>query len=168
MWRTIKSFVHKIRLHGRRGKGAAESFSWEKVRQAPQKEGGWEILCDPGWYIHKPDVQNKWEENTLTHTVVSLECSSYNNCSTVEYSINITSEGLPTAVYHHPHLHPNMSCDVLFEQWKGKWSPASKIVANQSIVGVKKLVPNYCGAVAILYPTLLYQVQYSPVPVAAS
>ena len=54
--------VHKIRLHGRRGKGTAESFSREKLRQAPQKEGG-EILCDPGWYVHKPDVQNKWDDN---------------------------------------------------------------------------------------------------------
>ena len=26
-WKTIHSWVHKIRLHGRRGKGAAESFS---------------------------------------------------------------------------------------------------------------------------------------------
>ena len=39
-WRTIKSLVHKIRLHGRRGKGMAESFSREKLRRAPQKEGG--------------------------------------------------------------------------------------------------------------------------------
>ena len=39
-WRTIKSFVHKIRLHGRRGKGMAESFSREELRHAPQKEGG--------------------------------------------------------------------------------------------------------------------------------
>ena len=45
-WRTIKSLVHKIRLHSRRGKGTAESFSREKLRHAPQKEGGWEILCD--------------------------------------------------------------------------------------------------------------------------
>ena len=22
------------------------------------------LLCDPGWYVHKPDVQNKWEDNT--------------------------------------------------------------------------------------------------------
>ena len=35
----------KIRLHGRRGKGTAESFSREKLREALQKEGG-EILCD--------------------------------------------------------------------------------------------------------------------------
>ena len=34
----------------------AESFSREKLRQAPQKEGG-EILCDPGWYVHKRDVR---------------------------------------------------------------------------------------------------------------
>ena len=39
-WRTIKSLVHKIRLDGRRGKGMAESFSREKIRHAPQKEGG--------------------------------------------------------------------------------------------------------------------------------
>ena len=25
------------------------------------------LLCDPGWYVHKPDVQNKWEENTHTY-----------------------------------------------------------------------------------------------------
>ena len=31
-WRTIKSLVHKIRLHGRRGKGIAESFSREKLK----------------------------------------------------------------------------------------------------------------------------------------
>ena len=50
-WRTIESLVHKIRLHGRRGKGMAKSFSREKWRHAPQKEGGWEILCDlpPAW-----------------------------------------------------------------------------------------------------------------------
>ena len=39
-WRTIKLLVHRIRLYGRRGKGMAESFSREKLRHAPQKEGG--------------------------------------------------------------------------------------------------------------------------------
>ena len=52
-WRTIKSLVHKIRLHGRRGKGMANSFSREKLRRAPQKAGGWKILCDPGWYVQR-------------------------------------------------------------------------------------------------------------------
>ena len=70
-WRTINSSVHKIRLHGRRVKGTAESFSREKLREAPQKEGGeilfGPLLCDPGWYVHIPDVQNKWDGNT-THT----------------------------------------------------------------------------------------------------
>ena len=47
-WRTINSLVHKIRLHGRRGKGMAESFSRQKSRHAPQKEGGLKILCDLG------------------------------------------------------------------------------------------------------------------------
>ena len=70
-WRTITSWLHKIRLHGRRGKGTAESLSREKLRQAPQKESV-EILCDllpvcPGWFVHTPDVQNKLDDNT-THT----------------------------------------------------------------------------------------------------
>ena len=43
----------------------AEFFSREKLRQTPQKEGG-EILCDPGWCVHKSDVQNKWDDNTCT------------------------------------------------------------------------------------------------------
>ena len=25
------------------------------------------LLCDPYWYVHKPDVQNKWDDNTHTH-----------------------------------------------------------------------------------------------------
>ena len=51
----------------------AESFSQEKFRQAPQKKDG-EILCDlppvcdPGWDVHNPDVQNKWDDNTHTYT----------------------------------------------------------------------------------------------------
>ena len=56
-WRMINSWVHNnIQFHGRRGKGTAESFSRQKLRQAPQKESG-EILCDPGWCVHKSDVQ---------------------------------------------------------------------------------------------------------------
>ena len=43
--RTIESLVNKKLTHGRRGKGTAESFSQQKLRQAPQKEGG-EVLCD--------------------------------------------------------------------------------------------------------------------------
>ena len=34
------SLVHKILRHDRRGKGMAESFSREKLRHAPQKQGG--------------------------------------------------------------------------------------------------------------------------------
>ena len=75
-WGTIKSLVHKIRLHGRRGKGTAGSFSREKLRQAPQKEGG-EILSylPPGLprrlvRPQKPDVQNKWDDKTHTHTYI--------------------------------------------------------------------------------------------------
>ena len=24
------------------------------------------LLCDPGWCVHKSDVQNKWDDNTHT------------------------------------------------------------------------------------------------------
>ena len=30
--------------------------------QVSPEEGG-EILCDTGWCVHKPDVQNKWDDN---------------------------------------------------------------------------------------------------------
>ena len=75
-WRTIKSLAHKIRLHGRRGKGMAESFSREKLRRAPQKEGGWEILCDlpPGWprLVRPTNVMSRMN-GKKTHTTVWTE-----------------------------------------------------------------------------------------------
>ena len=70
-WRTIKSLVHKIRLHGRRGKGMAESFSRETLRHAPQKEGGWKILCDlpPVWpRLVRPLMSRMNGKKTHTHT----------------------------------------------------------------------------------------------------
>ena len=78
-WRTINSLLHKIRLHGRRGKGMAESFSRQKSRHAPQKEGGLKILCDlppdsvtPAGTSNELDVQNGWEENTHTHSLLTV------------------------------------------------------------------------------------------------
>ena len=69
-WRTIKC---KIRLHGRRVmKGTAEAFSREKLRQAPQKKSGWEILCDlpPVWpRLVRPQTwrPEKMDDSTHTH-----------------------------------------------------------------------------------------------------
>ena len=31
------------------------------MQVSPEKGG--EILCDTGWCVHKPDVQNKWDDN---------------------------------------------------------------------------------------------------------
>ena len=72
-WRTIKLLVHKIRLHGRRGKRMAESFSREKLRHAPLKEGGWEILCDllPVWprLVRSTNLMSRMNgKKTHTHT----------------------------------------------------------------------------------------------------
>ena len=44
-WRTTNSLQPRIRLHDRRGKETAESFSKENLSQALQNEGE-EILCD--------------------------------------------------------------------------------------------------------------------------
>ena len=72
-WRTINSLVHKIRLHGRRGKWMAESFSRQKSRHAPQKEGGLKILCDlpPVWprLVRPTNLMSRMDgKKTHTHT----------------------------------------------------------------------------------------------------
>ena len=62
----------------------AESFLREKLRQAPQKEGGWKILrVKKNLNAPRPsrvtpagtsiEVQNKWEENTHTHTHTKID-----------------------------------------------------------------------------------------------
>ena len=71
--RLNKSLVHKIRLLSRRGKGMAESFSREKLRHTPQKEGGWEILCDlpPVWprLVRPTNLMSRMNgKKTHTHT----------------------------------------------------------------------------------------------------
>ena len=76
-WRTINSLVHKIRLHGRRGKGIAESFSRQKSRHAPQKEGGLKILCDLPlvWprLVRPTNLMSRMDgKKTHTHTVLKM------------------------------------------------------------------------------------------------
>ena len=51
-WRTVKALVHKIRLHGRRGKGMAKSFN-------------------------ELDVQHGWEEITHTHVYKGYKHSTH-------------------------------------------------------------------------------------------
>ena len=82
MWRTIKSLGHKIRLHGRRGKGSAGSFSREKLRQAPQKEGG-EIKIPYSCVVYVVDshiqrIVPATEETTVTQQVshIPIKCQS--------------------------------------------------------------------------------------------
>ena len=83
-WRTINSLVHKIRLHGRRGKGKAESFSRQKSRHAPQKEGGLKILCDlpPVWprLVRPTNLMSRMDgKKTHTHIVRDVYLSSNNH-----------------------------------------------------------------------------------------
>ena len=71
-WRTINSLVHSIRLHGRRGKEMAESFSQEKLRQAPQKEGGYDLppvcVTPDGMSTNLTSRINGMTTHTHTHT----------------------------------------------------------------------------------------------------
>jgi hypothetical protein len=81
---TITSLVHKIRVHGRRGKGMAESFSRKKLRQAPQKEGGWKLL------LPSSNLQRSSDDVSLQPEVGSV--------GTREHNVSIFPVPLRTAV----------------------------------------------------------------------
>ena len=53
----------------------AESFSREKLRQAPQKEGGWKNPVLPSSCVTPAgtsiEVQNEWEKNKHTQTHIA-------------------------------------------------------------------------------------------------
>ena len=70
--RFNRYIVHKIRLHGRRGKGMAETFFARKVK-AHTTEGRWvknpvwpSFCVTPAGTSNEHDVQNELEENTHT------------------------------------------------------------------------------------------------------
>ena len=115
-WRTIKSLVHKIKFDFTvdKGKGMAESFSREKLRYAPQKEGGWKKLLwpfscvTPAGTSNEFDVQNEWEENTqhthifvlpewlllpLFYLIISMETTSYVFPFRIVFKENLNASG---------------------------------------------------------------------------
>ena len=114
-WRTINSLVHKIRLHGRRGKGMAESFSRQKSRHAPQKEGELKILCDlpPVWprLVRPTNLMSRMDgKKTHTHTDMTPKQRQNNHGSSL-FSFQ-RSDFVFTAyvtVYYYYHVW----CDVL-------------------------------------------------------
>ena len=69
---TVMHWGTPIRLHGRRGKGMAESFSRQKSRHAPQKEGGLKILCDlpPVWprLVRPTNLMSRMDGNKTQNT----------------------------------------------------------------------------------------------------
>ena len=67
------------------------------------------LLCDPGWYVHKPDVQNRWADNTHTHT--HMYYILYTRCPTSPESTIRSGAGLnrrniksATRFFHFPRL----------------------------------------------------------------
>ena len=87
-WRTINSLVHKIRLHDRRGKGMAESFSRQKSRHAPQKEGGLKILCDlpPVWprLVRPTNLMSRMDGKKKHKT--KTQSRDWRDCATMDCS----------------------------------------------------------------------------------
>ena len=82
-WRTIKSLVHKIRLHGRREKGMAESFSRDKLGTHRRKMDG-KFCVTPAGTSNELDVQHESDGHTHTHESISI----------VKYSIVLYSNVL--------------------------------------------------------------------------
>ena len=39
------------------------------------------LLCGPGSYVHKPDVQNKWDDDTHTHNNSTIDPYIIRACS---------------------------------------------------------------------------------------
>ena len=85
-WRT-KSFVHKFRLHSRRGKGMAESFSRKKIKARTAERRLMRnpvrpFFCvTPAGTSNELDVQNEWEENTQTHNTLYVLVSLHGKCT---------------------------------------------------------------------------------------
>ena len=77
-WRTIKSLLHKIRLHDRRGKGTAESFSREKSshahrrRKVDEKSCATFLLCDPRLVRPTNLMSRRNGKKKHTHTLLSI------------------------------------------------------------------------------------------------
>ena len=69
--RLIRGYT-KFDFAGDEGKGRLNSSRDKnegKYRRRKVEESCVTFLpCDPGWYVHKSDIQNKWDDNTHTHT----------------------------------------------------------------------------------------------------
>ena len=82
-WRTINSLVHKNststvdegkeRLNPSREKNEGK----HRRRKVDEKSCVTFLLCDSGWYVPKPDVQNKWKDNSHTHTQTHIRTYRY-------------------------------------------------------------------------------------------
>ena len=72
----IDWLAHNIRLTVDEGKErlkpSREKNEVKHRRRKMEKSCVAFLLCDPGWYVHKPDVQNKWDDNTHTHMHIHI------------------------------------------------------------------------------------------------
>ena len=56
---------------GRLNPSRDKSQGKHRRRKVGEKSCATFLLCDPGWYVHKSDIQNKWDDNTLKHTLAA-------------------------------------------------------------------------------------------------
>ena len=78
-WRTVKSLVHKIpaKFDFTVDEGEERLNPFARKIKASNAEGRWRnpvtfLLCDPSWYVHKSDVQNKCDDDKPTHTHLTI------------------------------------------------------------------------------------------------
>ena len=65
-WRTtINSFTHRLKFDFTVDEGKERLYRRRKVG----KSCATFLLCDPGWYVHKPDMQNKRDDNTHAYFI---------------------------------------------------------------------------------------------------
>ena len=77
-WRTIISLVYKFYFTADTEKGRLNPSRDKNVgkhrRRKVEKSCVAFLLYDPGWYVHKSYVQNKWDDNTYTHNTHMYVC----------------------------------------------------------------------------------------------
>ena len=71
--RTINSWVYKFDFTVDEGKGrlnpSRDKNEGKHHRSKVDKSCATFLLCDPGWCVHKSDVQNRWDYyKAITHT----------------------------------------------------------------------------------------------------
>ena len=79
------------------------------------------LLCDPGWYAQKSDVQNKWDDNT--HTTQHTASISESELQAIEKTVNVLPiqhkvlKSASKTFLALGGLHEDKLWDILYKHW---------------------------------------------------